>query len=309
MGLARRGFLGKVLLSSVAMSSLAISGMPLWAGSGFPPRKPNKMTVRQIHSGHSLTDTYMDGPGPGWLFSATATRAPITWDNNPIVKSTIPGSPLHWRWKHRTDYPDAKENIDEFELLVITEGGPLSVDPEVSAVWSLPYLEKWVKNTWEKGNRGKGAEMMLYSFWVELDKPSGGDDEYSRLPFRERLEVQGKLWEALQDHANSVRPEAMPLIYMIPGHRLVMQIYDDIEAGKVPGMTAIDGLFRDDIHFNEAGQYAVSALVYAVLYHRNPKELPDQYEPEYFVRSDQARYFKDVAWRVATSYERAGVPG
>ena len=310
MGVARRGFLGGALFSSVAVSGLAMAGFPAWAATGFPDRKPSKLTVRQIHSGHSLTDTYVHGPWPGRLFLATATRAPITWDNNPIAKSTIPGSPMHWRWSHSSGYPDAKENIDEFELLVITEGGPLSPDPETFEVWTLQWVEKWVRHAWEKGNRGKGAEMMLYSFWVELDKPGGnGDDAYAGLPFRERLEVQAGLWESLQDRANSVRPEGMPLIYMIPGHRLVMQIYDDIAVGKVPGITGIDALFSDEIHFNEIGQYAVTALVYAVIYQRNPKELPDRFVPEDKVTSEQARYFKTVAWNVATGYDRAGVPG
>jgi hypothetical protein len=87
-------------------------------------------------------------------------------------------------------------------------------------------------------------------------------------------------------------------------------LYDDIKAGKAPGMTSIDVLFEDDIHLNAMGNYAVTMLVYAVIYQRNPKELPDRLaEEDRVMSSAQARYFKDVAWKVARSYDRAGLPG
>ena len=306
MALARRRFLGGALLSSVALS-----GVPGWAAGGLPPRKPSKLTVRQIHSGHSLTDTYMSWPWPGRLVLATQTQVPGQVDDEIIAKSTIPGSPLHWRWSHSSGDIDAKRDIDRYELLVITEGGPLSVDDWTFREVTLQSMDLWIENTWTRGNGGKGAEMMLYSFWVQLDTPGGNTGEgYEALPFRERLEVQGKLWERLQDYANDNRPAGMPAIYMIPGHRLVMRIYDDIKAGKVPGITAIDALFEDDIHMNAIGNYAVTMLVYAVIYQRNPKELPDRLaEEDRVMTSAQARYFKDVAWKVARSYGRAGLPG
>lgn len=306
MTLARRGFLGGALLSSVVFPAL-----PGFAQAGMPPRKASKLTVRQIHSGHSLTDTYMSWPWPGRLVLATETQVPGQVDDEIIAKSTIPGSPLHWRWSHSSGEPDAKRDIDRYELLVITEGGPLSVEDWLFQEVTLQSIDLWTENTWKRGNRGKGAEMMLYSFWVQLDTPGGNEGEgYDALPFRERLEVQGKLWERLQDHANANRPSGMPLIYMIPGHLLVMRLYDDIKAGKVPGITSISALFEDDIHMNAIGNYAVTMLVYAVIYQRNPKELPDRLaEEDRVMTSAQARYFKDVAWKVAKSYDRAGLPG
>jgi hypothetical protein len=306
MALARRGFLVGGLLSSVAFSVL-----PVAAQAGMPPRKASKLTVRQIHSGHSLTDTYMSWPWPGRLLLATETQAPGQVNDEIIAKSTIPGSPLHWRWSNSSGNPDAKRNIDRYELLVITEGGPLTVDDRLFEEGTLRNIDQWTENTWTRGNRGNGAEMMLYSFWVQLDAPGGNAGQgYDALPFRERLEVQGRQWERLQDHANANRPAGMPLIYMIPGHRLMMRIYDDIKAGKAPGMTSIDVLFEDDIHLNAMGNYAVTMLVYAVIYQRNPKELPDRLaEEDRVMSSAQARYFKDVAWKVARSYGRAGLPG
>lgn len=290
------------------MASLAWPALPARARTGLPPRKASSLTVRQIHSGHSLTDAYMSWPWPGRLLLATQTQVGDKVDDDVIAKSTIPGSPLHWRWSHSSGSPDAKRDIGKYELLVITEGGPLAVQEEAFKSNTLDWIGPWMENTWTKGNRGKGAEMMLYSIWVTLNE--GADDGYSNLPFRKRLEIQGKQWERLQDFANDTRPAGMPPVYMIPGHLLMLRIYDDIRAGKVQGISDISALFDDDIHLNALGNFAVTMLVYAVIYQRNPKELPDRLaEEDRVMTSAQARYFKDVAWRVARGYDRTGVPG
>jgi hypothetical protein len=101
----------------------------------------------------------------------------------------------------------------------------------------------------------------------------------------------------------------MQPIYMIPGHKLMMRIYDDIEAGRAPGLTSFSDILVDAIHVNDIGQYAVSVLVYATIYQRNPAELPDKLAPqEDTLTREQARYFKQIAWEIVRSYPRSGVP-
>lgn len=305
MILPRRGFLAALL----APLLLSFPGRAS-AQQALPPRKASPLTVRQIHSGHSLTDTYMSAPWPGRLALATSARTGQDTDRT-IGKSTIPGSPLHWRWSNATPYPDARKDIRDFELLVITEGGPLSTDEQIFSDYSLTYMDRWVEHAWKNGNGGSGAEVMLYSFWVGLDGSAdeGIDPAYTSLPFRQRLDVQGALWERLQDHANANRPSNMPPIYMIPGHMLIKRIHDDIGSGAAPGLTSIDQIYGDNIHLNAIGQYAVTCLVYAVIYQRNPRELPDRLAPEDRLSSAQARYFKTIAWETAIGYNRAGVSG
>lgn len=286
------------------------ASLPLFAQERMPPREASPMTVRQIHSGHSLTDVYSANPWPGRLILATETmRGAKPYDT--IFRSTIPGSPLHWRWTNPTEYPDARLNIDDFELLVITEGVPFLKKEEWFQNDTLDGLDRWVANTWENGNGGTGAELMLYSTWT-FWQHSGPPPEYDpepEIPFRERLEIDGARWERMQDNANANRPEGMPPIYMIPGHRMMMRIYDDIQAGVAPGLSTIGDIFVDDIHPNDIGQYAITALVYAVIYQRNPKELPDRLVvPGDTLSAEQARYFKTIAWEIATTYDRAGVP-
>lgn len=290
-----------------ALMALTLATPPVLAETQLPPREPSPPTVRQIHSGHSLTDTYMIHPWPGRLILATE-RIRGTKPHDTIKASTIPGSPMRWRWDNPTE-TDARRDIGDFELLVITEGSPLMLNEEWFVEDTLHYLDLWVENTWKNGNGGKGAELMLYSTWphwryTNSEKPADGSGE---VPFRERLDVQGALWERMQDSANVNRPDGMKPVYMIPGHRLLARIYDDIAAGTAP-FASIGDIFEDDIHLNDTGNYAVSSLVYAVIYQRNPAEIPDRLAPEDTLTQEQARYLKTVAWDVATSYPRTGVP-
>lgn len=297
---------GRLVALSVALGL----ALPAMAQDLLPPREASPLTVRQIHSGHSLTDTYMTHPHPGRLVLATALR-PGTRAGETIIKSTIPGAPFHWRWNHPTDFPDARKDIGRFELLVTTESVPLSPDTATFADWTLAHLDRWVAHAWAEGNGGKGAEVMLYSTWINWSYTSGVPDwdKEGGIPFRQRLEIEGERWERMQDHANANRPEGMPPIYMIPGHRLMMRLYDDIAAGKAPGLTSMGELFADDIHLNAIGNYAVTALVYSVIYQRNPREYPDYLTEEDKVMSPAlARYLKATAWEVANSYDRAGMP-
>ena len=300
-----------IMQSGLLAVFLALSSAPIFAQDQMPPREASPMTVRQIHSGHSLTDTYFSHPWPGRLILATETmRGTRPYDT--IFSSIQPGSPLHWRWSNPTPYPDARENIDDFELLVITEGVPLA--PENSEQFqdsTLVMLDKWVENTGRNGNDGKGAELLLYSTWThwQYSETDPNSEPESAIPFRRRLDMQEVRWELMQDHANANRPEGMAPIYMIPGQRMMMRIYDDIQAGVAPGLSTIGDIFVDDIHPNDIGQYAITALVYAVIYQRNPKELPDRLVvPGDTLSAEQARYFKTIAWEIATTYDRAGVP-
>lgn len=300
-----RSVTGRLFGLIVAFSTLTAA-----TAGDLPPREPSPLSVRQIHSGHSLTDTYMIHPWPGRLILATEKR-PGTRPYDTIIKSTIPGAPLHWRWNNPTDFPDARRDIAGFDLLVTTESVPLDPDPDSFARGSLADLDRWVAHSWTEGRGGQGAEVMLYSTWVSWSYPDGAPDwdKEAHIPFRERLDSQGERWERMQDHANANRPEGMPPIYMIPGHRLMMRLYDDIAAGKAPGLASIGDIFADDIHLNAIGNYAVSALVYAVIYQRNPREYPDYLAEEDRVMSPAlARYLKATAWDVANSYDRAGLP-
>jgi hypothetical protein len=286
---------------------LALPARPALAQADLPPRAASPLTVRQIHSGHSLSDAYGANPWPGRLILATAQKTGNR-AHDLIQRSIIPGSSLAWRWNNPTATPDARRNIDAFELLVITESVPLSANTLKTG--SMDWLDRWVAHARLRGNAGKGAEVMLYSTWLPWRQsgPPPAHDREAGLPFRKRLALDGLRWEQMQDSANANRPAGMRPVYMIPGHRLMMRIDDDIAARRAPGLASIGDIFADDIHLNDRGQYAITCLVYAVIYQRNPAELPDRLAGEDRLSVSQARYFKAIAWEIAASYRRTGVP-
>jgi hypothetical protein len=275
--------------------------------AGLPPRKASPLSVRQLHSGHSLSDAYGSGPHPGRL--TLATSATLGRDASDLIgRSIIPGSPLHWRWDNATPYPDARKDIGAYQLLVTTEGAPLLSEHGYFEETTLASLDLWIANTARKGNRGRGAELMLYSTWVRWDGSEPNDWDGGRdLPFRDRLDQQGALWEAMQDFANARRPDGMPPVYMIPGHRLMARLADDIAGGRAPGLRKVSDLFGDSIHLRAPGQYAIACLVYAVIYQRNPAKIPDRLCDDDDFSGETARYLKAAAWDVAVGYRRAGI--
>lgn len=289
---------------------LMIGGAPLLTGgASIPARTPSALGDWIVVSGHSLTDSFMSNPWPGRLILAAYAIAPSSQPYDRIANSSIPGSSLGWRWTNESDGVDAKRDIADYQLLITTEGVPLQPNPTFFAEGTLYYLNLWVNHAWTEGNGGNGAEVMIFSSWIywqHSDDPPPYDTEWA-IPFRERLDIDGGRWEMMQDTANANRPEGMPYIYMIPGHRLMMRIFDDIAASTAP-FTSIGDLFADDIHVNDIGQYAMTCLVWACVFHRNPTELPNTLDPSDTLTAAQAAYLKAAAWSVARGYARAGVP-
>ena len=290
--------------------AVAFGATAVAATETLPPREPSPLTVRQIHSGHSLTDSYMSHPWPGRLILALETL-PGSRPQDTVFASTIPGSPLQWRWDNPTSFPDARKDIAQFDLLVTTEAVPLSANEDWFRESTLAQIDRWVAHAWAEGRGGEGAEVMLYSTWIPWRYTQGvpDNDPEAGVPFRERLEIEGERWEQIQDHANANRPSGMPPVYMIPGHRLMMRLHDDIVAGRAPGLGSIGDVFSDDIHLNAIGNYAVTMLVLAVIHQRDPQDLPDRLADEdRAIPADLAAYLKRTAWEVATEYGRSGLP-
>lgn len=84
-----------VLMTAALMTAvLACHAQPLGPKDAYP------FTVRQIHSGHSLTDPLFYPHWPGQyvrLMAAQMQQDPWELINTVIGKSTIPGSPMSYR--------------------------------------------------------------------------------------------------------------------------------------------------------------------------------------------------------------------
>jgi hypothetical protein len=267
--------------------------------------EPLPLTTKVIQSGHSLTDPIFEPLRA--MVVASGNRGVV------ITRSTIPGSPMDWRWNNESGNgpDDARKDIGKYELLVTTE--------RVSLSGTFPWHNspdealRWFTHAWTEGNGGDGAETILYATWVDIDSGPDAENPYNdpdgHIPFRERLPREMGMWEQIQDHVNANRPEGSPPMRMIPGPLLMAALYDAIDAGEAPGFTDISDLFLDTIHVNDLGAYFIALAHFAVIYERDPRGLPNRLGMPTSPTRDQAEWMQELVWKVVTEYEGSGVSG
>jgi hypothetical protein len=265
--------------------------------------KEKPLSLRVIQSGHSLTDGIPD-PLIAMIRDAGLRGAVVD-------RSTIPGSPMDWRWNNSPGHglPDARAAIGNYDVLVMTE--------RVSLSGTLPWhnsLEQaliWFNHAWTEGNGGKGAETILYATWVGLDSGPGAVNPYNdpegHIPFRGRLDLEMAGWEQIKDHVDNNRIAGSPPMRMIPGPLLMAEIHDAIEAGEVPDIADISDLFRDDIHLNDLGAYYIALAHYAVIFKRDPRGLSNRLGAQRSPSPALAKWMQEKVWAVVNSYHGSGV--
>lgn len=295
----------KTLIKQVFAAScfLAFAGQASMAVDAVEPIALNRpFDLRVIESGHSLTD-----PIPPMLEGMIrAAGGPAVT----ITKSTIPGSPMEWRWNNAPEFdPDARADIGDYQILVLTERVALSG----TMPWHNSQGEalRWLTHAWENGDGGKGAETILYATWIDLGSGPDFDNPYkdpeAHIPFRQRLDLELAGWEEIATSANANRPTGAPELRMIPGPVIMAAAYDDIAAGAAPGLSDMAELFADGIHVNDLGAYLISLAHYAVIYGRDPRGLPANIGQQTPPDAATATWMQDLVWRVVTSYPGTGV--
>lgn len=259
------------------------------------------LDLRIIQSGHSLTDPIPDPLRA--LIVAAGNRSTV------VDKSTIPGSPMDWRWNNEPGSPNARTAMEDYDVLVLTERVPLSN--------TLPWHNSpeqallWYELAATEGSDGQGAETILYASWVGIDSGPNAEnphnDPEAHIPFRERLDLEMAGWEQIQSHVNESRAAGSPPMRMIPGPLLMAEIYDAIEAGTVPDLSNISDLFSDDIHINDLGAYYIALAHYAVIFERDPRGLPNRLGMPSSPSRALADWMQETVWRVVSEYEGAGI--
>lgn len=278
------------------------------AGAPAPGRAAWAMGTTYIQSGHSLTDTVMSSPWPGRLVEAV-TLDPAG-DFSDVAKATIPGSKISWRWRNAESGGDQTAQwpaeMGQYEGLVITTAVPLYADNAVRQTETVDWLLTAVEDAWQNGDGGNGAPTLLYTTWTQTEADPNEPHPEDHLTFRQRLDRDNARWEQMQDFVNARRPTGQEAMYLIPGHRFMMRVYDDIQAGTAP-FSDITDIFIDNIHPNDIGQYAITLLHYACIYGRDPSYLPDRLVAQDTLTAQQAQYFKRIIPQIVTGYARTGL--
>ena len=249
-----------------------------------------RLDRRIVLSGQSLSDPVRD-PLEDLIRAAGGPRAMVEL-------STIPGSPLEWRWSNAPGL-DLRARMAEFDVLVLTERVALSNTVPFHA--SYDYALRFARLAWDAG-----ADVVIYGTWVTLDTGPGfagqGSDPDAGIPWRARLDREGAAWEALRAHVDAQRPAGAAPVRMIPCYAILAAIDDAVSAGHAP-INDIHALFADDIHPSALGAWVVALAHFAVLYGRNAAGLTRSAG----ISPAIAAWFEDVVWRVVTQIPATGV--
>lgn len=267
-----------------------------------PVQRP--FNLRIVMSGHSLTDAI---PRP--LETLVKAAGGAQSRGMLIDKSTIPGSPAEMRWETNPIEPvDAKRDIADYDVLVLTERVSVRSTLQWHAADKIALT--WFDHAWKNGRGGEGAETIYYASWIGLDSgtPSKWDtSEDQMIPFRERLDVEMAAWQTIADYVNTNRTAGSPPMRVIPGPMIMAAVWDAIQAGSAPGLKAMQELFEDDIHVNAKGSYLIALAHYAVIYRRDPREIPNLRGEPGWPTHEQADWMKALVWDVVRAYPDSGL--
>ena len=75
--------------------------------------------------------------------------------NTRSAADTVPGSPIEIRWNERGRTPDAREDLANYDVLVLTERVPVRSAMQWHRTKELSL--DWFNLAWTSGNGGRGV--------------------------------------------------------------------------------------------------------------------------------------------------------
>jgi hypothetical protein len=228
-----------------------------------------------------------------------------------VEAQVINGAPLRFSWDNSVD----GENFDaravlpkgQTSVLILAEATPLA--SQVQWNDSAGQVAKFAEAAWQAR---PDTQVYIYETWHSLKSGPSTEidgDPGANVPWRERLTADLPLWEALTVKANANRPKTAPLTRVIPAGQAMAQLADAIGRGEVPGITAIDQLFDDDIHPDGRALYFIAIVHIAVISGKSPVGLPPKLTRQWLSRSAvitdaQAAAFQRIAWATVQDYRK-----
>jgi hypothetical protein len=112
-------------------------------------------------------------------------------------------------------------------------------------------------------------------------------------------------FETLLREVRKATPELKKPVLMVPVGHVLAELHAQMKAGQVSGWTSIYQFYRDGIHLNEPGSYAVACTYFATLLKQSPAGLPTQ--PYGEIGAELAKVIQQTAWRMVLSVPEACV--
>lgn len=302
----------RVVMIGVGVVAVLVAGFALWrlwpapvmSKADYDAVQAQPVAVPQgpqrvYHLGHSLVGRDM----PAMLAAAAGHdwQAQLGWGaslNNHLT-GDVPGFAEENAHPHFRPAAEAIGSGD-YPVVVLTE--MVELKDAIRYHHSARALAEWTRRAQAAD---PGARLYLYETWHRTGDPAG---------WAARVEADGvTLW---QD--GLLRPAmaegGVGRIMIIPGGPVMLAVARAAEAGQIPGVTARDALFSDDIHMSDLGAWLMAMTHYAVIYGRTPEGLPHLLR-----RADgalagapsdaAARAMQALVWQVVTAIPATGVRG
>lgn len=299
-----------------------------WSAEG---AETSARTLRVYYVGNSVTDTlrYRE------LAQLAATRdVHITWGRH-----MIPGAPLEWLYRHPNDgfredpFGGWQKALEEFtwdavslqpfdrHLHSMNEAGEDLGDVALItklarlAATKNPEVQVYIYARWPRVTvAGKSVPFDQNDY--DPTKPGSGNDLSKVDDFATRWNAKytgawdasnetRDYFETLLREVRKDTPELMKPVLIVPVGHVLADLHGQMKAGKVPGWTSVYQFYRDGIHLNEPGSYAVACTYFATLLQQSPVGLPAEFYGN--ISPELARGIQATAWRVARATPEAGV--
>lgn len=273
----------------------------------------NAQAPRTFYIGHSLSDQIPD------MVQSLSNDDPdveFSW-----VYQSIPGAPLRWQWdrKDAMDYgeivpnyygfydPDNGLPTGDFDVLVLTE--------------AVPRYGELINETYEYADSfyryatafSPDIQVYLYEDWhcLQSGTPTACSYDVDSNPWRQRLTDDLPMWESVVDTLNARFNPSIP-ICLIPAGQGLAALYDSIQVGAIPNLTAIENIFSDDIHLTDIGKYYIACIHFAMIHGKSPVGLTNQTQVWWGGDFDPpspalALKFQEMAWETVLRYPRSCV--
>lgn len=282
------------------------------------------MMLLLFPDGHAQREVSEARPVPVGLVGHSLVNHTIPWmlerisldKGKPVeaFEQIINGSPLSHNWKNHAGaeidadggYGDLYEELARrkpgFPHVILTER--VAIGECIQWEDTLGNLIKWRNRALEYN---PDAQVYFYSTWVGFHEGDWWKDIPDDATWRKRTLADGKLFEetAAQASADSRSTKGKP-IRIVPGHRAMALLFDEIQAGRLPWLgNTIRAVFADGIHLNATGHYYIACVMYAAIFNESPEgatgRITGRYgEPLISLPADQALALQRLAWKAVS---------
>ncbi len=266
---------------------------------------------RKIHAayiGHSLSDPVIDR-----IYAMANHHQQVEFS---FRYQTNAGSSLKQSWEIKekgyevvnpfyAGYYDEQYGLPtgNFDVLVLTESVPRRME-------NIHETYQYADSFYVFATRhNPDIQIYLYEVWhcIHSGTPTGCPWDVDANPWRQRLDDDLPMWESVVDTLNERFKPQKP-VRLIPGGQGMAALHDAVLAGEIPGISALEDLFSDDIHINGIAGYFVACIHFATLYGQSPMGLPNvltdmwgrPYEDD--PTPEQALKLQELAWKVVRTH-------